>query len=86
MPQKINSIIIETKIAWKTFVRSEKKHATAKSILKKKRSLTYEENPLYHKQNTYYICKNEFGTYDDYAGQYKSAAHNIFNLRYKTPI
>ena len=56
-----------------------------------------EENKSYYKQNVCYICKKEFIiNYDDkkyykdrdhchFTGKYRSAAHNIYNLRYDTP-
>ena len=61
-------------------------------------SLTKEENKSYHKQNTCHMCKKkEFSTdkYDkkyykfrdhsDYTRKYRGAAHNVCDLRYKTP-
>ena len=59
--------------------------------------LTHEENISYKKQKVCYICKKEFSTDDDnkkyhkirdqchYAGKYRGTAHDICNLRYKTP-
>ena len=62
--------------------------------------LTYEENKYYEIQTVCYICKKEFSDDDDddddknyqkvrdnchYTGKYRGAAHNICNLRYKTP-
>ena len=59
--------------------------------------LTDEENKSYKKQKVCYICKKEFSTDDDnkkyhkvrdhchYTGKFREAAHNICNLRYKTP-
>ena len=60
--------------------------------------LTDEENKSYEKQNVCYICQKEFNTDDDdykqyhkvrdhchYTGKFRRAAHNICNLRYKTP-
>ena len=58
--------------------------------------LTIEEKKSNQEQKACYICKKEFSTYDDkkyfkvrdhchYAGKYREAAHNICNLRYKTP-
>ena len=60
-------------------------------------SLTNEENKSYKKQKVCYICKKEFSTDDDnkkyhkvrdhchYTTTFRGAAHNICNLRYKTP-
>ena len=63
--------------------------------------LTYEENEFYKKQKVCYVCKKEFSTdeidkktfrlYDKirdhchYTGKYRGAAHNICNLKYRTP-
>ena len=59
--------------------------------------LTIEENKLYKEQNICYICKKEFSTdnkdkkyqkvrdHCHFTGKYRGAAHNICNLRYKTP-
>ena len=59
--------------------------------------LTNEEKELYIKQKVCYICKKGFSTdYDNkkyhkvrdhfhYTGKYREAAHDICNLRYKTP-
>ena len=63
--------------------------------------LTNEKNQSHHKQSICYICKREFSTNDSnevafkkylnirdhchYDGKYRGAAHNICNLRYKTP-
>ena len=63
--------------------------------------LTYEENEFYKKQEYCYICKKEFNTdkndkkvfklrhkvknHCHYTGKYRRTAHNICNLRYKTP-
>ena len=61
-------------------------------------SLTVEENKSYQERKVCYICKNEFCVYDKeyyqvrdhcyYTGKYekyRGAAHNICNIRYKTP-
>ena len=45
------------------------------------KSLTYEENKSYKKQKVCYICKKVISTND----KNKGAAHDICNLRYKTP-
>ena len=63
--------------------------------------LTYEENKFYKKQKVRYKCKKEFNTdkndrnafklyhkvrdHCHYTGKYRGAAHNICNLRYKSP-
>ena len=61
--------------------------------------LTDEENKSFGKQKVCYICKKEFNTDDDgdnkkyhkvsdyshYTESFRGAAHNICNLRYKTP-
>ena len=59
--------------------------------------LTDKENKSYKKQKVCYICKKEFSTDDDnkkyhkvidrchYTGKFRGAAHNICNLRQKTP-
>ena len=58
--------------------------------------LTKKEEKHHNKEKVCYICKKEFNTGDDkkhhkvrdnchYTGKYKGAAHNICNLRYKTP-
>ena len=59
--------------------------------------LTHEENKSYKKQKLCYISKKGFSTDDDnkkyckvrdhchYTGKYRRAAHDICNLRYKTP-
>ena len=57
--------------------------------------LTNEEKKLHRKQKVCYICKKEFSTNDKkyqkvrdhchYSGKYRGAAHDICNLRYKTP-
>ena len=59
--------------------------------------LTYEENKSYKKQKICYISKKGFSTDDDnkkhhkvrdhchYTEKYRGVAHDIWNLRYKTP-
>ena len=63
--------------------------------------LTDRETKSYEKQKVCYICKNEFSTDENdknvfklyhkvtdhchYTGKFRGAAHNICNLRYKTP-
>ena len=78
-----------------------KEHATKRINYEKKKKkemipLTHEENKSYKKQKVFYICKKGFSTDDDnkkykvrdhchYTGKYRGAAHNICNIRYKTP-
>ena len=63
--------------------------------------LTEEENKSHEKQKACYICWKEFNTDDDdhddnkkyhkvrdrchYTGEFRGAAHDFCNLRYKTP-
>ena len=59
--------------------------------------ITDKENKSYEKQNVCYVSKKEFSTDDDnkkyhkvrdhchYTGKFRGAAHNICNLRCKTP-
>ena len=62
--------------------------------------LTDKENKFYKKQNVRYICKKKFSTNENdknafkyqkvkdhchYTGTFTGVAHNICNLRYKTP-
>ena len=57
--------------------------------------LTKEEKTHYNEQEICYICKKEFDKSDKkhykvrdhchYTGNYRGAAHNICNLRYKIP-
>ena len=59
--------------------------------------LTEEENKSYKKQKVCYVCKKGLSTDDDskkyqkvkdychYTGKTRGAAHDICNLRYKTP-
>ena len=59
--------------------------------------LKEEENKIHREQKVCYICKKRFSTDNDnkkyhkvrdnchYTGKYRGPAHNIFNLRYKTP-
>ena len=82
------------------FVTTSREHAMKIIDYEKKEMipLTDEENKSYEKQNVCYICKKEFNTDDDdykqyhkvrdhchYTGKFRRAAHNICNLRYKTP-
>ena len=59
--------------------------------------LTKEENKIHREQKVCYICKKGFSTDDGnkkyfkvrnfphFTGKYRGAAHDICNLRYKTP-
>ena len=57
--------------------------------------LTIKEEIDYNRQKSCYICKKEFNKNDEkkykvrdhchYTGKCRGAAHNICNLRYKTP-
>ena len=59
--------------------------------------LTKEKEKNHNKQKVCYICKEGFNTDDrdkkyhkvkdhcHYTGKYRGAAHDICNLRYKTP-
>ena len=59
--------------------------------------LTKEEKKIHREQKNCYICKKRFSTHNDnkkyykvrdhchFTGKYRRAAHNIRNLRYKTP-
>ena len=61
------------------------------------RPLTKKEEKKHNKQGVCRICKKRFSTDDNnkkyhkvrdhchYTGKYRSAAHDICNLRYKTP-
>ena len=76
-----------------------KEHATKIINYQKKEMipLTKEEKKIYHEQKRCYICKKRFSTNDDNkehhrvkdhshcTGKHRGAAHNICNLRYKTP-
>ena len=69
-----------------------------KKIKKEMIPLTNEERKLHRKQKVCYICKKRFSTDDNnkkyhkvrdhchYNGKYRGVAHDICNLRYKTPI
>ena len=59
--------------------------------------LTNEDKKIHREQKICYICKKLFSTDEDnekyhkvtdqcqHTGKYRGAAHNICNLRYKTP-
>ena len=75
----------------KRFCKDLKDHATKIIDFKKKTMipLTKEEDN-YNKENTCYICKNDFNNdkvkdHCHFTGKYRGAAHNTCNLRYKVP-
>ena len=79
------------------FCKDLREHATKIINCEKKEMipLTEKEEKHHNKQKVCYIYKKEFNTYDKnhykvrdhchYTGKYRSPAHNICNLRYKTP-
>ena len=83
----------------KKFFKDLREHATKIINYEKKEMilLNYEENRSYEKQKVCYICKKEFSTDDSnkkihkvkdhfhHTGKYRGAAHDICNVRYKTP-
>ena len=83
----------------KTFCLDLREHATRIISYEKKErvSLTKEEKKTYREQKVCYICRKRFSTDDNnkkyhkvrdhchYTGKYRGAAHDICNLRYKTP-
>ena len=81
----------------KNFCKDLREHATKIFNYEKKKMipLTIKEEIHHNKQKICYICKKEFDTSDKkrhkvrdhchYTGKYRSASHNICNLRYKIP-
>ena len=81
----------------KKFCKDLREHATKIINYEKKDMipLTKKEEKNHNKQEVCYIYKKEFNTYDKkhykvkdhchYTGKYRSAAHNICNLRYRIP-
>ena len=83
----------------KKFCKGLREHATKIISYEKKDRipLTKKEEKHHNKQKVCYICKKEFNTDDSdkkhhevkdhchYTGKYRGAAHNICNLRYRTP-
>ena len=81
----------------KKFCKDLRTHATKIINYEKKKmiSLTIKEEIYHNKQKICYICKKEFNKNDKkqqkvrdhcyYTGNYRGAAHNICNLRYKVP-
>ena len=81
----------------KKFCKDLRTHATKIINYEKKKmiSLTIKEEIYHNKQKICYICKKEFNKNDKkqqkvrdhcyYPGNYRGAAHNICNLRYKVP-
>ena len=76
----------------KRFCKDLKDHSTKIIDFKKKTMipLTKEEEDNYNKENTCYICENDFNNdkvkdHCHFTGKYRGAAHNTCNLRYKVP-
>ena len=81
----------------KKFCKDLREHAMKIINYEKKKivPLTTKEEICYNKQKICYICKKEFDKSDrkhhkvrdhcHYTGKYRSAAHNICNLRHKIP-
>ena len=76
----------------KRFCKDLKDHAMKIIHFKKKTMipLTKKEKDNYNKENTCYICKNDFNNdkvkdHCHFIGKYRGAAHNTCNLRYKVP-
>ena len=79
----------------KKFCKDLREHATKIINYEKKEMipLTKKEEKKHNKPEVCYICRKEFNTDDNdkvrdhchYTGKYRSAAHNICNLRYKIP-
>ena len=85
----------------KRFCKDLKDHATKIIDFKNKTMipLTKEEEDNYNKENTCYICKNDFNNdttesssseskvkdHCHFTGKYRGAAHKTCNLRYKVP-
>ena len=81
----------------KKFCMDLREHATKIINDKKKKMipLTTKEEIYNNKQKICYICQKECNNNDKkqqkvrdhchYTGQYRGAAHNVFNLRYKVP-
>ena len=77
----------------KRFCKDLKDHATKIIDFKKKTMipLTKEQEDNYNKENTCYICKQDFNNdmkvrdHCHFTGKYRGAAHNKCNLRYKIP-
>ena len=81
----------------KKFCKDLREHAPKIINYEKKKMipLTAKKEKKHNKQKICYICKKEFDTSDKkyhkvrdhchYTGNYRGAAHNICNLRYKTP-
>ena len=80
----------------KIFCKDLREHPTKIINYEKKKviPLTTKEEIYHNRQKACYICKKEFDNNDKknkvrdqchYTGQYRGAAHNICNLRYKVP-
>ena len=72
-----------------SFCKYLKDHATKIINCEKKEMipLTDEENKSYEKQKKCYICKKsqKVRGHCHYTRKFRGAAHNIYNLRHKTP-
>ena len=80
----------------KKFCKDLREHATKIINYEKKKMIAFttEEKMHYNEQEICYICKKEFDKSNKkhkvrdhchYTRKYRSAAHNICNLRYKIP-
>ena len=79
----------------KEFCKDLRDHATKIISYEKKKMIPLTTEEMYNEQEICYICKKEFNKNDEknykvrdhchYTGKYRSAAHNICNLRYKIP-
>ena len=79
------------------FCKDLREHVTKIINYEKKKMipLTKKEEIYHNRQKICYTCKKEFNNNDKknykvrdhchYTGKYRSAAHNICNLRYKVP-
>ena len=79
----------------KEFCKDLRDHATKIISYEKKKMIPLTTEEMYNEQEICYVCKKEFNKNDEknykvrdhchYTGKYRSAAHNICNLRYKIP-
>ena len=82
---------------YESFSKDLREHVSKIINFEKKKMipLTTEEKIDHNKQKICYICKKEFNNNEKknykvrdhchYTGEYRGAAHNICNLRYKVP-
>ena len=95
--QKISLIAMKAKL-YENFCKDLIDHATGTIDYEKNEMIpiTKKEENMHNKQKVSYICKKRFSTDDGkkyfkvkdhchYTGQYRGAAHDICNLRYKIP-